>query len=67
MKVELFTLEHIAIAMYLRENAITVFSSNTANFGGAIYGFGDHPISFLDNSTTLFSNNTANYGGAIYS
>ena len=48
-----------------QKNSSTVFSSNTAFDGGAIYSYYSN-ISFIESSSTVFSNNTAKRGGAIY-
>ena len=47
------------------ENSATVFTNNTADYGGAIY-FDNSFVTFRDSSSTKFDNNTAGVnGGAI--
>ena len=46
--------------------ATTVFSDNTADYGGAIYCNDNSYVSFEGNSTTEFIDNTADRGGAIH-
>ena len=47
--------------------ATTVFSDNTADYGGAILCIDNSYVSFKGNSETMFNNNTARIGGAIRS
>ena len=59
---------HIAKHAYIifEEYATTVFSDNTADYGGAIHCNDNSYISFEGNSTTEFIDNTADIGGAIH-
>ena len=50
---------------FFEGNSTTVFTNNTADYGGAIY-FENSFVTFRDNSSTMFNNNTAGVnGGAI--